>query len=160
MALAPPRLPLLALPAMAALLAMLALLGVGPALAGCTHAPPDATPEGAVHLFLEDMEAASDDPRVMRRAYDLLGPASRANLEERAHHTSLLQGRQVAPWEMLAAGRFGLAFRAKAMRSTVVGDRATVEVLGSEPTERASVVCVHEGHEAGGWRIEPGLPEP
>jgi hypothetical protein len=31
-------------------------------------------------------------------------------------------------------------------------------VLGADPaTERASVVCVHE---AGGWRIEPGLPEP
>jgi hypothetical protein len=123
----------------------------------CTHAPPDATPEGAVRLFLDDMEAASDDPRVMRRAYDLLGPASRTNLEARAHHTSLLQGRQVAPWEMLAAGRFGLAFRPKTMRSAIVGDRATVEVLGSEPTERASVVCVHE---PGGWRIEPGLPEP
>jgi hypothetical protein len=139
-------------------LALIAWLAVVPAVStGCTHAPPDATPEGAVRLFLDDMEAASDDPRVMRRAYDLLGPASRANLEERAHHTSLLQGRQVAAWEMLAAGRFGLAFRPKAMRSTVVGDRATVEVLGSEPTERASVVCVHE---AGGWRIEPGLPEP
>src|SRR5579859_7918055 len=142
----------MARPSVLAAGALLAVLAV--ASAGCTHAPPDATPEGAVHLFLDDMEAASDDPRVMRRAYDLLGPASRANLEARAHHTSLLQGRQVAPWDMLAAGRFGLAFRPKSMRSAVVGDRATVEVLGSEPTERASVVCVKE---AGGWRIEPGL---
>jgi hypothetical protein len=127
-------------------------------LAGCSHPPPDATPDGAVRLFLDDMEAASDDPRSMRRAYDLLGPAARANLEQRAHHTSLLQGRQVAPWEMLAAGRFGLAFRPKTWRPpAIVSDRATVEVLGSEPSERASVLCVHE---AGGWRIEPGLPEP
>jgi len=59
---------------------------------------------------------------------------------------------------MLAAGLFGLAFRPKAMHSTVVGDRATVEVFGEDPqSEHASVVCVHEG---AGWRIEPGLPEP
>lgn len=127
------------------------------ALVACSHAPPDEKPDGAVRLFLDEMEAASDDPRVMKRAYELLGPAARANLEERAHHASQLQGRQVAPWEMLAAGRFGLAFRPKTMRYTIVGDRATVEVVGAEANQHASVVCVHE---AGGWRIEPGLPEP
>jgi hypothetical protein len=129
------------------------------AASACSHPPPDGTPDGAVRLFLDDMEAASDDPRVMKRAYDLLGPAARANLEERAHHASQLQGRQVAPWDMLAAGRFGLAFRPKTMRYTIVGDRATVEVAGADAAqgERASAVCVRE---AGGWRIEPGLPEP
>jgi hypothetical protein len=126
--------------------------------AGCSHPPPDATPEGVVRFFLDEMETASDDPPAMRRVYDLLGPATRANLQERARRTSQLQGRQVAPWEMLAAGRFGLAFRPKSMRPAQVGDRATVEVLGADPAgERASVVCVHE---VGGWRIEPGLPEP
>jgi hypothetical protein len=125
---------------------------------GCSHAPPDATPDGAVKLFLDDMEQASDDPRLMRAAYGLLGPAARANLEERARRTSRLQGRQAQPWEMLAAGRFGLAFRAKAYRPAVVGDRASVEVFGAAPqTEHASVLCVHE---AAGWRVEPGLPEP
>jgi hypothetical protein len=136
----------------------LASVVVALTLGGCSHAPPDATPDGAVREFLDDMETASDDPRVMRRAYDLLGPATRANLQERARRTSLLQGRQVAAWEMLAAGRFGLAFRPKSMRAAIVGDRATVEVLGGDPPrEHASVVCVHE---SGGWRIEPGLPEP
>jgi hypothetical protein len=126
--------------------------------AACSHPPPDATPDGVVRLFLDDMEAASDDGRIMRPAYDLLGPTARANLQERARRTSQLLGRQVAPWEMLAAGRFGLAFRPKSMRSTVVGDRAAVEVLGADPKgEHASVVCVRE---PGGWRIEPGLPEP
>jgi hypothetical protein len=139
------------------------LVGVGltlvlPFAAACSHPPPDATPEGAVRLFLDDMEAASDDPRVMVRAYDLLGPTARANLEERAHHASQLQGRQVAPLEMLAAGRFGLTFRPKLYKPMRVGDRATVEVLGADAVnEHASVVCVHE---AGGWRVEPGLPEP
>jgi hypothetical protein len=136
----------------------LAILAIAVSAVACRHAPPDATPEGAVKLFLEDMEAAADDTRVMRKAYDLLGPAARANLGERARRTSRLQGRQVQPWEMLAAGRFGLVFRPKAMRSAVVGDRAAVEVLGSDPqNEHASVACVRE---SGLWRIEPGLPEP
>ncbi len=126
-----------------------------PAL-GCSRPPPDATPDGAVRAFLDVMEAAEDDAREMRRAYGLLGPAARATLDERARRTSRLQGRQVQPWDMLAAGRFGVAFRPKTMRSKLVGDRASVEVLGADPlNERASVSCVHE---AGGWRIEPELP--
>jgi hypothetical protein len=139
-------------------LAWVALVAVIAVVAGCSRAPQDASPDGAVRAFLDDMEAASDDPRVMQHAYGFLGPATRANLQERARRTSRLQGRQVAPWEMLAAGRFGLAFRPKSMRSAVVGDRATVEVLGgASGSEHASVVCVRE---SAGWRIEPGLPEP
>jgi hypothetical protein len=86
---------------------------------------------------------------------------------------------------MLAAGRFGLAFRPKSMHVAAVGDRATVEVLGADPaTERASVTCVYERRQApdeqrspdstdpaagaadpdrrdlGGWRVEPELPDP
>jgi hypothetical protein len=136
---------------------MALLLGVG-AAAGCSHTPPDATPDGALRLFLDDLEAAEDDGRMMKRAYELLGPTARANLAERAHRVTELQGRQVQAWEMLASGRLGLAFRPKVMRSSIVGDRATVEVIGSDPqTEHASVVCVREGEV---WRIEPGLPEP
>jgi hypothetical protein len=128
------------------------------ALHGCSRPPPDATPDGATRLFLDAMEAAETDAREMRRAYNLLGPVGRANLEERARRTSRLQGRQVQPWDMLATGRFGVAFRPKTMRSKVVGDRASVEVLGADAqNERASVACVHE---AGGWRIEPEFPDP
>jgi hypothetical protein len=125
--------------------------------AGCSRPPPDSTPDSAVRLFLDAMDLASDDPRAIRTAYDLLGPAARANLVERARRTSLLQGRQVAPWEMLTAGMFGVAFRTKVMRPNVVGDRATVEVFGEDPQrEHASVVCIREG---AAWRVEPRFPE-
>jgi hypothetical protein len=136
---------------------LLAALAVALSL-GCSRPPADATPDGVTRLFLDEMEAAEDDAQEMRRAYDLLGPAARANLEERARRTSRLQGRQVHPWDMLAAGRFGVAFRPKTMRSKVVGDRASVEVFGADPqSERATVVCVRETR---GWRIEPEFPEP
>jgi hypothetical protein len=131
------------------------LLFVG--LVACSHPAPDSTPEGAVRAFLDVMEGAADDPALARRAYELLGPAARANLGERAHRTSQLQGRQVEPSTMLAAGFFGVAFRPKVMRATVVGDRATVDVFGEDAQhEHATVACVHEPP---GWRIEPGLPE-
>lgn len=126
--------------------------------AGCSRPAPDATPDGAVRLFLDDMDSASDDPAGVRRVYQHLGPAARANLTERARRTSELQGRHVEPWDMLAAGLFGVAFRPKAMRSTLMGDRASVDVFGEDPhTEHAVVACVREGP---GWRIEPGFPEP
>lgn len=130
------------------------LLAVG----ACSRPPPDATPERALRLFLDDMDSAGDDPASTRRAYALLGPGSRANLSERARRTSELLGRHIEPWEMLAAGLFGVAFRPMSIRSTVVGDRATVDVFGEDPhTEHAVVVCVREGLV---WRIEPNFPAP
>jgi hypothetical protein len=137
----------------AALVAAIALT-----VCACNHAPRDATPEGAVRMFIEEMESSADDFTAMKRVYELLGPTSRANLSERARRASQLQGRQVKPWDMLAPGLFGVAFRPKAMRSTVVGDRATVDVFGEDPQgEHASVVCARE---AGGWRVEAGFPAP
>ena len=126
-------------------------------LAACARVAPDSTPDGAVRLWLDKMETSTEDPRAMREAYGLLGPASRANLEERARRTSQLQGRRVEAWQMLADGRFGLRFRPKSMKASIVGDHATVEVLGNDPaTEHGSVRCVHE---AGGWRVEIEIPE-
>jgi hypothetical protein len=124
----------------------------------CRRAPLDATPEGAVRLLLDEMDSTEDEPSALERVYALLGPVARANLIERARRTKELQGRQVEPFDMLAAGLFGLAFRPKSMRSTVVADRAIVDVFGEDPqNEHARVSAVHE---AGGWRIEPGLPDP
>jgi hypothetical protein len=126
-------------------------------LTACSHAAPDSTPEGAVQRWIERMEASSEDPRAMKEAYALLGPAARANLEERATRTSRLQGRRVEAYEMIADGRFGLRFRPKNMKATVTSDHATVQVLGNDPAlDHATVQCVHE---PAGWRIEPELPE-
>jgi hypothetical protein len=128
------------------------------ATGACSHPPADATPEGAVRTFIDEMESSADDATAMRRVYDLLGPVSRANLDERARRASQLQGHEVQPWNMLASGLFGVAFRPKAMRSTVVGDRATVDIFGEDPqSEHASVACARE---RGGWRVEAGFPDP
>ena len=124
--------------------------------AGCSRAAPDATPEGAVRLFVEKMESGAEDPRAMREAYGLLGPHARANLKERADRASKGQGRRYEPFEMLAEGRFGLKFRPKTMVPKIDGDDAFVEVRGDGPEERATVHCTREGL---AWRVEPELPD-
>src|ERR1700733_5584200 len=124
--------------------------------AGCSRAAPDATPEGAVRAWLEDMEGSRGEPKGAREAYALLGPAARANLEERAARASQMQGRRTEPYELFAAGRFGLKFRPQAMKAAISGDHATVEGTGGRRAlEHATVECVHEG---GGGRVEPELP--
>jgi len=111
-----------------------------------------------VRVFLDDMEEGSDDRRMARQSFDLLGPTARANLSERARRARLLQGRQIAPWEMLAIGRFGLLFRPKAFRAKIVGDHAVVEVTGTDAqAEHASVTCVRV---ADAWKVEPEFPDP
>jgi hypothetical protein len=101
------------------------------------------------------MEDSQDDPSEARDAYRLLGPMARANLAERAVRATQVQGRRTDPYELFAAGFFGLKFRPHSMRATVVGDRATVEVTGDRGTERAAIVCVKEGS---AWHVEPDLP--
>jgi hypothetical protein len=123
---------------------------------GCTRAAPDATPEGAVRLFVEKMESGAEDPRAMREAYGLLGPHARSNLKERAERASKGQGRRYEPHEMLAEGRFGLKFRPRTMTAKLEGEDAFVEVRGEGPDERATVHCIHE---PAGWRVEPELPD-
>ena len=125
--------------------------------AACSRPAPDATPEGAVRLWVEKMESSADDPRATREAYQLLGRRARANLEERAERASRGQGRRYEPWEMLAEGRFGLRFRPKTMTSRISGDEAWVEVKGEGTGEHASVRCAREGGSS--WKVEPDLPE-
>jgi hypothetical protein len=122
----------------------------------CSRTPPDATPEGAVRLFVEKMETGAEDPHAMREAYQLLGPHARSNLKERADRASKGQGRRYEPFEMLAEGRFGLKFRPRTMTAKIDGDDAFVDVKGEGPEERATVHCTRE---AAFWRVEPELPD-
>jgi hypothetical protein len=126
-------------------------------LLACSRSAPDATPEGAVRLFIEKMESSGDDPHAMREAFALLGPHARANLKERAERASRGQGKRFEPYEMLAEARFGLKFRTQTMSSHIEGDEASVEVKGDGPDEHATVKCVREN---GGWRVELDLPDP
>ena len=127
-------------------------------VAGCSRSAPDATPEGAVRLFVDKMESASEDPRAMKEAFNLLGPHARANLRDRAERASKGQGRRYEPWEMLAEGRFGLKFRPKSMTTKIEGQDAMVEVRGEGAEERASVHCTREPPPGTAWRVEPDLP--
>ena len=131
-------------------------------LSACTHAPPDATPEGAVREWLGHMAASIDDSRETKAAYELMGPASRANLEERASRASQVEGRRVEPHEMLAHGHFGLRFRPRKVHATIDTEGAAVEITGADPQERAQLRCVRgvAGSGASVWRVEPDLPEP
>lgn len=131
-------------------------LAVALSLAACSRPAPDATPDGAVRLFMEKMEDGAEDPRAMREAYQLLGARARANLKERADRASKSQGRRYEPHEMLAEGRFGLRFRPTQMTSRIDGDEASVEVRGDGAEDRATVRCARE---AGLWRVEPELPD-
>jgi hypothetical protein len=124
--------------------------------AACNRPPPDATPDGAVRAFLEELEASADDPDAMREAYTFLGNRARANLKERADRASKGQGRRYQPHEMLAEGRFGLTFRPKLMTAKVDGNEAFVEVQGDTADEHATVHCRHE---PAGWRVDLELPD-
>ncbi len=122
----------------------------------CSRPAPESTPEGVVRLWLDRMEASSEDARAAHEAYALLGPKARASLEERADLASKMQGRRVDPEKMLAQGRFGLKFRPKTMTAQVNGDDAVVAVSGTNQlVEHTTVHCVRE---SGQWKIEPELP--
>lgn len=140
-----------------AMTAMTALAIFGASVSACSRAAPDASPEGAVRLFVDKMETSADDPRAMRDAFQMLGPRARANLKERAERAGRGQGKRVEPYEMLAEGRFGLKFRPKTMSAHIDGEDAEVDVRGDGPEERALVHCTREGT---AWRVEPELPDP
>lgn len=138
----------------AAVMAVLAL--VAGSASGCARPPLDATPEGAVRLWVERMEDTAVDPKASRDAYALLAAPARKNLEARAERSARVLGRRVPPEEMLAAGRFGLRFRPRVYRAVINGDHANVDVRGDHEAERAMIACVKE---PSGWRLDVELPE-
>ncbi len=103
------------------------------------------------------MEASADQPGAVKEASELLGPRTTANLQERARRSSQALGRQVAPSEMIAPGRFELHFRVKQMRTVTQGGSSFVEVTGDRADEKTLIECVRSGSSA---KIELSLPEP
>jgi hypothetical protein len=137
------------------------VIALGVFFAGCAPAPSDETPLGALRMFLRAMERSSDDARALEEAYALLDTPARDALVARARDASALaNGREFAPWEMLAQGRYRVRFpyaEYGSMREVIDGDRATVTVAGTDRRSRAGVPLVREeGH----WRVVLRIPEP
>ena len=134
-------------------------VALGALLTACAPAPSDETPLGALRMFLRAMERSSDDARALEEAYGLLDTAARDALVARARDASALaNGREFAPWEMLAQGRYRVRFpyaEYGSMRESIDGDRATVTVAGIDRRSRAEVPLVREdGH----WRVVLRVP--
>ena len=133
----------------------LAALALICAFAACSRPAPESTPEGALKMWIEKMEAQAGAACPPREAYAMLGPQARANLTERAERASRAQGRRIEPHEMLAQARFGLKFRPRSLKATITGDLAEVRVTGSAPEiEQAVVRFTREGAI---WKVEPEL---
>jgi hypothetical protein len=120
----------------------------------CSRPPPDATPEGALRAWIEEMQ--SPEPESAKAAYALLGASTHAQLEKRAERSSRIEGHRIAPYEVLAQGRFALRFRPAHFVTTTSGNTANVVVTGEEPTDTATIRCSKEGKV---WRVELDLPE-
>ena len=135
-----------------ACLSLIALAAVG-----CTEAPSDDTPSGALRMFLDAMERSERDPEALQEAYALLAAPARHGLQERAHLATSLGGREFEPWEMLVRGRFRRTFTAReshGMEERVDGDEATVVVRGDD----GQVARVPMALEDEGWRVVLAIP--
>lgn len=128
-------------------------------VAACSSTPTDATPKGALTLFLNSMQRGSYDPDGLRAAYELLDASSRGALADRARLSGALSnGREFQPWEMLVRGRFQLRFSPEpgGLTETITGENAVVTIRGAHASEVARVPMKREG---GRWRVALDLNE-
>jgi len=133
------------------------LSAVGVLAAACGEERQDATPTGALVMFLEAMEQGENDSASLQRAFQLLDPVARKGLEARAQKAQSLAGRPYDAWEMLAEGRFRMRFTPARhrMRAKVDGDRAKVSVSDAAGKQTVHVPMVLED---GAWRVVLELP--
>jgi len=115
------------------------------AAAGCSAGTRSAA--GAVRALAEAAQAG-DRAEVWR----LVGPATRARLQEDARRAAALAGgAPVAPEKLLAVGWFAPSFRLEEARElSREGDHAVVEARGSDG-RREQVTCVRVD---GQWKVE------
>jgi hypothetical protein len=127
-------------------------------LLGCSRAPSDSTPEGALDQFLDACEQVPRDPAAATRAIALLSPASRKALEQRAQKASSLIGRPLTVEQIFVPSFSPLKFEISRTTTTLDegGGRAMVEVTGPDPnTQRARVPMELEGTS---WRVVIAIP--
>lgn len=120
---------------------------------GCSSGP-DSTPDGAVRELVRLLGDDSYEPGAKERAFGLLDPRTRHELEGRARRASESMGRPMKAADLLVSG--GTTFRFDVTKVQVVEervDRAVVEVRGSGG-EKSRVRLVREGD---GWRVVLGL---
>lgn len=141
--------------------AVTALTGLGFALiallVACSANDPDSHPADVLARFLESMDRTAHDDAALKDAFVLLDENSQRELTARAQRTSSLAGRNFAPWDMIAQGRFRMRFTPaehSEMRAAVTGEHALVHVK-SDVGREANVPMVREH---GRWRIKLDLP--
>lgn len=122
----------------------------------CSRPAPDATPEGAVREWIDRMSDSRSDPAESRAAWALLSQKTHEALEKRAERASLIEGRRIDARDVLAPGRFALRFTPTRYETSIQGSSATVDVVGAEATDHATLHCIKEGK---GWRVDLALPE-
>lgn len=112
--------------------------------AGCGRGP--TSPRAIVAAFAEATRAGQ-----AARAYQLLGPRTRARLTADAERAALSARRPFKPWELLAVGWNAPRHAASGFTEVSrLGERAVVEVaLADGASERVELV-----REDGQWKIE------
>jgi hypothetical protein len=122
-------------------------------IAAC-DAPPDATPDGVVRAFVEQLAAFKGDARHATRLFEMLSERAKDNLRQRAERYSAASGRKIAPSAMMVPSRFSPGL-IRAYSAQLAGKYALVEVVGTPPSRRAKIPCVFENDR---WRIDIVMP--
>lgn len=135
--------------ALAAATSVLAAMALAASMAGrgCRVDENDAT--GAVHAFMA--AASAEDHEAL---FELLGPATRAGLDQAARRATDLAGgaHRFEAIDMLSIGKASASSRELRVIEHD-DDRAVIEIV-SDTGEQARLVAVHVD---GAWRVE--LPE-
>lgn len=132
-----------------------AVLALVLAVSACEARRQDATPEGAVRELCDRLDRMSGDPTTSAAVFEMLSKSTRENLEARARRYGAASGKNIAPAAMLAPSSLVERWRARELRSTIVGAHALVEVQGLAEGQRTEIRCVYE---EGGWRVVVDLP--
>jgi hypothetical protein len=144
--------------------AALLALAAWPMLAGCARRAPDATPEGALDLYLRTMEETPYDPQATGRAFRLLSPKAREAIKAESARAQQITGKPLPVEAFFTPTWRPLRFPVDRLHAVIApdGEHAMVDVYGVDAkADHVRVPMVREGE---GWRLEidipPSAPEP